>query len=133
MAMFRTVADVVLKDDLRQHLRLPRHQGRRAPDRHRTRPARPSRPTSASSRQRIKAIERRKGRPEKGEDILLAVITDGRHAAIDLRLVDPEAGNEPANKLNLLIANVHRIWRETAAPALPRRRRLPDPLRAPAS
>lgn len=50
------------------------------------------------------------------------MITDGRHAAIDLRLVDPDALDEPDNKLNLLIANVHRIWRETAT----RRYRRPD-------
>ena len=58
---------------------------------------------------RIKAIEERSGKPEKGDDILLSVITDGRHAAIDMRLV---AGNdnEPENKLNALIANAHRIW-----------------------
>ena len=44
---------------------------------------------------RIKAIEGRKGAPE-GEDILLSVITDGRHAAIDLRLVDPVPATSPA-------------------------------------
>ena len=42
------------------------------------------------------------------------MITDGRHAAIDMRLVWPASGDEPENKLNRLIANVHRIWEETA-------------------
>ena len=51
---------------------------------------------------------------QKGDDILLSVITDGRHAAIDMRLVWPTA-DEPANKLNKLIGTVHRIWHETAA------------------
>ena len=51
----------------------------------------------------------------KGDDILLAVITDGRHAAIDMRLVWHGSDDEPANKLNKLIDNVHRIWAETAA------------------
>ncbi len=71
--------------------------------------------------ERIRLIEERKGPPQKGQDILLSVITDGRHAAIDTRFVlgcdteaDPHAGNEPGNKLNALIANVHRIWLETA-------------------
>ena len=41
------------------------------------------------------------------------MITDGRHAAIDMRLVWPGDDNEPDNKLNKLIANVHRIWQET--------------------
>jgi hypothetical protein len=44
----------------------------------------------------------------------LSVITDGRHAAIDMRLVWHGSDDEPANKLNKLIDNVHRIWRETA-------------------
>ena len=50
---------------------------------------------------------------QKGDDILLSVITDGRHAAIDMRLVWRGNDDEPANKLNRLIANVHRIYRET--------------------
>ena len=61
---------------------------------------------------RIQAIEARTGPPQKGDDILLSVITDGRHAAIDLRFVE-DAENEPDNKLNALVANVHRIWAET--------------------
>jgi hypothetical protein len=63
---------------------------------------------------RIKAIEQREGPPEPGDDILLSVITDGRHAAIDLRLVGPDNDNEPDNKLNDLVANAFAIWRETA-------------------
>ena len=63
---------------------------------------------------RIEAIEARTGRVQKGDDILLSVITDGRHAAIDMRLVWSDSGDEPANKLNKLIDNVHRIWSETA-------------------
>ena len=62
---------------------------------------------------RIKAIETRQGPAEPGDDILLSVITDGRHAAIDLRLVDPDNDNEPDNKLNLLVQNAFRIWQET--------------------
>ncbi len=57
----------------------------------------------------------RDGPAKPGDDILLSVITDGRHAAIDLRLVDQGMGNEAANKLNALVANAHRIWQETGA------------------
>jgi hypothetical protein len=63
---------------------------------------------------RIKAIEKRDRPPEPGDDILLSVITDGRHAAIDLRLVDADNDNEPDNKLNDLVSNAFRIWQETA-------------------
>lgn len=111
--MFRSCADVVLKDDLRAYLRLPRIRGG----------ARTLITADASEAfrdyqhvlaDRITEIETRTRRVQKGDDILLSVITDGRHAAIDMRLIWPENDNEPDNKLNKLIANVHRIWKETA-------------------
>ena len=113
MAMYRTVADVVLKDDLRQYVRLPTVRG----GKRQIVVARSGAPFKAYQSvlaQRIKAIENRSGRPQKGDDILLSVITDGRHSAIDLRFVDQTMENEEGNKLNLLIDNVHRIWRETS-------------------
>ena len=63
---------------------------------------------------RIAAIEKRKGPPRKGDDIILTVIGDGRHAAIDLRFVLPRYENEPGNKLNVLIDNACAIWKRTA-------------------
>jgi len=113
IAMFRTFADVALKDDLRAYLKLPAVQaGKRQIV---------TAPASAAFRgyqgvlaERIAEIEERKRPPEPGDDILLSVITDGRHAAIDLRFVMPGVGNEPENKLNKLVANVHRIWAETS-------------------
>ena len=114
IAMFRAFADVVQKEDLRHLLKLPRIAG----GQRQLVTAEPSPAFKAYQRYlaaRIKAIEERGGRPEKGDDILLSVITDGRHAAIDLRLVDLSVGDEPANKLNRLIANVFRIWQETGS------------------
>ena len=69
--------------------------------------------SAASSTRGSRRSRCARGRREPGDDILLSVITDGRHAAIDLRLVDPASDNEPANKLNALIANAFRIWQET--------------------
>jgi N12 class adenine-specific DNA methylase/adenine-specific DNA methylase len=113
MAMYRTVADVVLRSDLRQHLRLPAVAG----GERQVVTAAASPAFKAYQRflgQRIKAIEARKGPPKKGDDILLSVITDGRHAAIDMRFVLRGYDDEPENKLNALIYNVYRIWRETS-------------------
>ncbi len=120
ISMFRSIADVVLMDDLRHHLRLPAvRTGKRQIVTAKASPA--FRAYQKVLAERIRLIEERKGSPKKGQDILLSVITDGRHAAIDTRFVlgcdteeDPHAGNEPGNKLNALIANVHRIWLETA-------------------
>ncbi|MGF6175462.1 N12 class adenine-specific DNA methylase/adenine-specific DNA methylase [Ensifer sp. 4252] len=114
ISMFRRFADVVMPSDLREYVRVPEiSTGRRqiltAP------------PTAAFRfyqqllESRIKAIEEREGPAQPGDDILLSIITDGRHAAIDLRLVLPASDNEPDNKLNLLIQNAYRIWQETSA------------------
>ena len=112
IAMFRSFADVVLPEDLRRYVKVPAiATGKRQ--------ILTAKPTAAFKRYqtvldaRIKAIEERDRPAEPGDDILLSVITDGRHAAIDLRLVDPDNDDEPENKLNLLVANAFRIWRET--------------------
>ena len=112
IAMFRSFADVVLPEDLKQYVKIPAvSTGKRQ--------IVTAKPTDDFKlyqqvlEARIKAIEKREGPAQPGDDIPLSVITDGRHAAIDLRLVDSGNDNEPDNKLNKLIANALRIWRET--------------------
>jgi len=110
--IFRHFADVMLKGDLREHLKLPRIAG----GKRRIVTAEPTRAFKAYQQvldQRIQAIEARKGRPSKGDDILLSVITDGRHAAIDLRLAVPGFPGEQESKLNMMIDNIERIYRCT--------------------
>ena len=111
--MFRACADVVLKDDLRQYLRLPRIRGGQR-QLVTAEPSEAFRQYQGLLADRIAEIEARTTKVQKGDDILLKVITDGRHAAIDMRLVWPGNDNEPENKLNKLIGNVHDIWRRTA-------------------
>ncbi|KQZ99921.1 lactate dehydrogenase [Mesorhizobium sp. Root157] len=112
IAMFRSFADVVMPEDLREYVKVPTlSTGMRQ--------IITAKPSAAFKRYqmvldaRIKAIEERDRPPEPGDDILLSVITDGRHAAIDLRLVDSGNDNEPDNKLNDLVSNAFRIWQET--------------------
>jgi N12 class adenine-specific DNA methylase len=127
MMMFRSIADVVQKADLRGYLKLPRIRGGQR--QLVTAEASPAfKDYQRHLAQRIEAIEARKGKVRKGDDILLAVITDGRHAAIDLRLVWPDSADEPANKLNKLIDTVHRIWSETAEQSYLRPDGTPYPL-----
>ena len=116
IAMFRSFADVVMPEDLRQFVKVPAiSTGKRQ--------IITSKPTQAFKHYqmvlaaRIAEIEKRDRPPEPGDDILLSVITDGRHAAIDLRLVDPDNDNEADNKLNALISNAFDIWRATAGNA----------------
>jgi N12 class adenine-specific DNA methylase/adenine-specific DNA methylase len=114
IAMFRSFADVVLPEDLRGFVKVPNIAG----GKRQIITAEPTAAFKAYQRlldERITAIEERDRPPEPGDDILLSVITDGRHAAIDLRLVDPAQGNEAANKLNALVVNAFRVWTETGA------------------
>ena len=112
IAMFRSFADVVLPEDLRQYVKVPAvSTGKRQIVT--AKPTQDFKLYQQVLEARIKAIEMREGPAKPGDDILLSAITDGRHAAIDLRLVDPDNDNEPDNKLNKLIANALRIWRET--------------------
>ncbi len=113
IAMFRAFADVVMPADFREYVKVPEiSTGRRQ-----ILTAKPT-PAFKTYQQildaRIKAIEMREGPAHSGDDILLSVITDGRHAAIDLRLVMPANDNEEDNKLNLLVRNAFRIWKETS-------------------
>ncbi len=113
IAMFRGFADVVSAEDLRNYVKRPsiltgKRQIITAP------PSAEFKIYQKELEARIKAIENRKGSPKKGDDILLSVITDGRHAAIDLRFVLPDAGNDNDNKLNKLIANAFRIYQESS-------------------
>ena len=113
VAMFRSFADVVQRKDLRDLIRLPTIAagGRRIIT------AEATESFKAYQRHlgdRIDAIEARHGKAQPGDDIILSVITDGRHGAVDIRLVDRVGANEPTNKLNVMIDNVYRIWHETS-------------------
>ena len=113
IAMFRAFADVVMPEDLRQYVKVPDI----ATGKRQILTAAPTPAFKTYQRileTRIKAIEQREGPAQRGDDILLSVITDGRHAAIDLRFVMPAMDDEPENKLNLLVRNAHRIWEETS-------------------
>jgi len=111
--MVRSFMDVLMPSDLRDVVAVPRVRGGRreivrcpATDAFKAYQGRLA--------ARITAIEGRTGKPRKGDDIILSVINDGRHAAIDLRLVEPDHPNEPGNKINACIDNIARIWEETA-------------------
>lgn len=47
------------------------------------------------------------------EDNALKIITDGRKLALDSRLVDPSAEDDPDSKVNMLVDRVYDIWLRT--------------------
>jgi N12 class adenine-specific DNA methylase len=56
----------------------------------------------------------RTGRVDPREDNMLLVTTDGRKAALDLRLHDPQLPDHRDSKVNRAVTEVESIWRETA-------------------
>lgn len=63
--------------------------------------------------ERMKDIAARTGPPAPGDDIILSVINDGRKAAIDMRFIEGRDNGDEKSKLEDMIDNVHRIWKET--------------------
>lgn len=63
---------------------------------------------------RITAIKERKGRPQKGDDIVLKVISDGRFSAIDMRFVEPSLPSDPKSKLNQIIDDIIEDYHSSA-------------------
>ncbi len=55
------------------------------------------------------------GRIDPSEDNMLKITSEGRKAALDLRLIKPTTPDEPQGKVNMAVDNIHRIWQATAA------------------
>ncbi len=65
---------------------------------------------------RAEAIRGRLVEPEV--DNMLKLTGDGRRAALDMRLVDPNAEDLPTSKVNIAVDRIHGIWEETASSRL---------------
>lgn len=73
-------------------------------------------PASKALRDYIGELADRADRVKSGlvartEDNMLKITTDGRKAALDMRLVDPTAEDLPTSKLNTCVEKVYEIWR----------------------
>ena len=55
------------------------------------------------------------GRIDPSVDNMLKITSEGRKAALDLRLMKLAAPDEPQGKVNQAVENIHRIWQATAA------------------
>jgi len=113
MKQFRQVADIKTQE----MLKLPRPELRNG------RPTIISAPCSPELKAIVESlVERaeqlRTGMVDPREDNMLLVTTDGRKAALDLRLYDSTYPDHPDSKVNRAVAQVERIWRETASDRL---------------
>jgi hypothetical protein len=109
MQQFRQVADIQTQDMLR--LPVPELRGGK--------PAVIGAPCSPELARIVESLVQRaealkSGHVDPREDNMLMVTTDGRKAALDLRLHDPSLPDHPDSKVNLAVAQVERTWRETA-------------------
>lgn len=114
--MFRQVADVIRPDDLTDEsgtplLDIPPLIGgkKEEPD---ITPATPALEAYIDAlNDRLDRV--RQGKVDPTEDNALNIATDGRHAALDMRLVDASAPDAPNSKTNRAVANILKKWEET--------------------
>jgi hypothetical protein len=109
MQQFRQVADV----QTAEMLKLP------VPKLDQGRPITISAPSSPELRrfvdQLVKRTEKIKsGRVDPRDDNMLKITTEGRKAALDLRLVLPHVRDNPDSKTNKAVEKIHDIWLQSA-------------------
>jgi N12 class adenine-specific DNA methylase len=109
MGQFRQVADVRTAE----MLKLP------VPKLEEGKPVTISAPASPELKRFVERLVERtedikNGRVEPREDNMLKITSEGRKAALDLRLMLPHLADNPDSKINQAVANVHRIWERTA-------------------
>jgi N12 class adenine-specific DNA methylase len=110
-SMFRSFADVQIADDLKEILGRPEMRGAKP-----TTVPIPANPYLKAIVDdlvhRVEAIL--SGAVDPKIDNMLAVTTDGRKAALDIRLIDPNMPDLPDSKVNVAVENIARVHRETA-------------------
>jgi N12 class adenine-specific DNA methylase len=109
MQQFRQVADVQTADMLK--LPIPKlEQGR---------PITVSAPATPELKRFVEQLVARVERIKNGcvdprDDNMLKVTTEGRKAALDLRLVSPFSRDNPDSKVNLAVDQIHKVWLDSA-------------------
>ncbi len=110
MQMFRQAADVQTAAML--NLPCPKLEGEK--------PAICNAPATEKLKEFVQELAARAERMKTGRidprvDNMLKITSEGRKAALDLRLMIPTARDEPQGKVNQAVENIHRIWQETCS------------------
>lgn len=108
MQIFRQTADVQTAAML--NLPRPKLEGEK--------PVIRNAPASPELKEFVESLAKRaealkNGRVDPRLDNMLKITTEGRKAALDLRLMKPELPDDPQSKVNLAVENIHRIWETT--------------------
>ena len=108
LTMFRTVADVQTAD----MLNLPRPKIAGGKPQIISAPASPD--LKAFVQSLVERSEKlRSSRVDPRDDNMLKITTEGRKAALDIRLVNPNADANGETKINRAVAKIHEIWERT--------------------
>ncbi|WP_299671647.1 PLxRFG domain-containing protein [uncultured Roseobacter sp.] len=110
--MVRQVMDVVSSPDLEQYVTRPKLKGGER-NLNVVEPSDEVKRYQQVLAARMRIIANRTKPPQKGDDIILSVINDGRLSAIDMRLVDPTATGH-GSKLERMISNTVRTYKKGA-------------------
>ncbi|MGB7745841.1 MAG: DEAD/DEAH box helicase [Verrucomicrobiia bacterium] len=108
MQIFRQTADVQTAQML--NLARPKLEGEK--------PAIRNAPASPELKKFVEGLAKRAealktGRIDPREDNMLKITTEGRKAALDLRLMKPGLPDDPQSKVNLAVEKIHQIWEAT--------------------
>ena len=108
LSMFRTVSDVQTADML--NLPRPKIAGGK--------PQIISAPASADLKAFVQSLVERSEKLRSGgvdprDDNMLKITTEGRKAALDIRLVNPDADSNGETKISRAVAKIHEIWERT--------------------
>ena len=110
MTVFCDVSDIRTREMLK--LPVPILKG----DKPRTVTCKPSEPLRAFVRSLVKRAERLKtARVDPREDNMLMIASEGRLAALDMRLINSRQPADPGGKVAQCAREVHNIWQETAS------------------
>ncbi|MDR2572932.1 MAG: SLOG family protein [Desulfovibrio sp.] len=116
LAMYRSFADVVTKNDLDEH-------ARQAGQRPLTPPVLDGKPynhvverSGSQAGYMESIIHRMENLPlDPRMDNPLKITNDARKAGLDYRLIDPEADDYSGSKANVAVERIYSIWRDSAA------------------
>jgi N12 class adenine-specific DNA methylase len=105
MQLFRQMADVQTAQML--NLARPKLEGEK--------PAIRSAPATPPLKKFVQSLVERAHRlkterVDPSEDNMLKITSEGRKAALDLRLMLPSAKDDPQSKVNMAVENIYRIW-----------------------
>jgi len=108
MQLFRQMADVQTAQML--NLARPKLEGEK--------PAIRSAPATPPLKKFVQSLVERAHRlkterVDPSEDNMLKITSEGRKAALDLRLMLPSTKDDPQSKVNLAVENIYRIWEAT--------------------